>query len=221
MSSTERAQPTPFSLAGRHGLQPLLQVLRGDAGRAELDEVCASKASMMRWNRQFVLLAGAVLLGRSGHPAEAMAKFTEAQQAAAIYPMARNLGLRLVAEPAYLDGWGDPHMWLGAAEDYFHETDVPAVARACRALLRRIGAPVRQRRTNIHRVPSRLRLLGVTIREYEVLELLTLHLGNKDIGGRLHISPRTVEKHVASLMAKTSQPNRTALVKYAAVPPGD
>jgi catechol 2,3-dioxygenase-like lactoylglutathione lyase family enzyme len=35
-------------------------------------------------------------------------------------------------------------------------------------------------------------------------------------GGRLHLSPRTVEKHVASLLAKTGGQRRTQLAKYAA-----
>ncbi|HEY8983975.1 MAG TPA: helix-turn-helix transcriptional regulator, partial [Streptomyces sp.] len=34
--------------------------------------------------------------------------------------------------------------------------------------------------------------------------------GNKDIADWLHISPRTVEKHVASLLRKTGHPDRTA-----------
>jgi DNA-binding NarL/FixJ family response regulator len=52
------------------------------------------------------------------------------------------------------------------------------------------------------------------VREYEVLQLLADRIGNKDIAGRLHISPRTVEKHVGALMAKLSQPDRAALTEY-------
>lgn len=219
MVASEQAHPTPFSLAGRHGLRPLLRVLRGEADRAELDEIFAGTAAKMRWNRQFVLLADAVLHGREGNRGEAMASFTEAQRLAASYPMARHLGLRLVAESAYLDGWGDPQTWLSTAEDHFHTAGVAAVASACRALLRKVGGPVRQWRTDTDRVPQRFRRQGVTIREYEVLELLVLRLSNKAIAGRLHISPRTVEKHVASLMTKFGQPNRQELITYAAALP--
>jgi DNA-binding CsgD family transcriptional regulator len=216
MAASEHALPTPFSLAGQHGLQPLLNVLRGTSHRAELDAVLAGAASNMRWNRQFVLLADAVLLGREGRREEAMASFTEAQRLASAYPMARNLGLRLIAESAYLDGWGDPRSWLSGAEDYFHTARIPAVASACRTLLCRVGGPVRQWRADTDRVPQRFRRHGVTIREFEVLELLVLRLSNKAIAGRLHISPRTVEKHVASLMTKFGQSNRQALISYAA-----
>jgi DNA-binding NarL/FixJ family response regulator len=48
-----------------------------------------------------------------------------------------------------------------------------------------------------------------------VLALLVLRLGNKEIAARLHISPRTVEKHVASLIGKTGQANRARLIDYA------
>jgi DNA-binding NarL/FixJ family response regulator len=53
------------------------------------------------------------------------------------------------------------------------------------------------------------------VREYDVFRLLVDRLGNKAIATRLHISPRTVEKHVASLIAKTQQPDREALSTYA------
>jgi DNA-binding NarL/FixJ family response regulator len=90
------------------------------------------------------------------------------------------------------------------------------VASACRALLRRSGASVRQRRTGTERVPGSLREYGITLREYEVFELLAHRLANKALAARLHISPRTVEKHVASLLMKTEIRDRGALVEYAA-----
>src|SRR5437763_15479997 len=98
--------------------------------------------------------------------------------------MARHLGLRLVAEEASEHGWGDPVTWLKEAEEYSHNTGIAAVASACRGLLRRIGAPVRQRRTGIDRVPQHLRAAGVTVREYEVLLLLADRLGNRNIASR-------------------------------------
>jgi DNA-binding NarL/FixJ family response regulator len=81
--------------------------------------------------------------------------------------------------------------------------------------LRRSGAPVRQRRAGTERVPDDLRALGVTSREWEVFELLPGRLSNKEVAARLHISSRTVEKHVASLLVKTAVTDRGALVEYA------
>ena len=87
--------------------------------------------------------------------------------------------------------WEDPVSWLRESEEYFHRAEVYAVAAACRALLRRAGASVQQRRAGVERVPDPLRAAGVTVREYEVLELLTRRLSNKAIAERLTGSPTT------------------------------
>ena len=207
--------PTIFHLAGHNGLALLLGVLDRTSGWPHFHEVTSAQGSTMRWNRQFVRLAHAVLLGRQGRADEAMAAFALAQDAAASYPMARNLGLRLVAEAAQDDRWGEPVEWLRRAEEYFHQADLTAAAGACRLLLRHAGVTVTQRRAGADDVPQPLRLNGVTVREYEVLQLLADRMSNKAIASRLHISPRTVEKHVASLVTKTRLPNRESLSVYA------
>lgn len=56
---------------------------------------------------------------------------------------------------------------------------------------------------------------SLTTREQEVLELLTHGLSNAEIGDRLHLSPRTVEKYVSSLLRKTNTSNRAELVRFA------
>jgi DNA-binding NarL/FixJ family response regulator len=56
---------------------------------------------------------------------------------------------------------------------------------------------------------------SLTQREREVLDLLTEGLSNIQIGDRLHLSPRTVEKHVSSLFRKTESNNRAELVRFA------
>ncbi|HEX6347244.1 helix-turn-helix transcriptional regulator [Umezawaea sp.] len=212
----EAENPTIFHLAGRHGLHLLLGVLAGRVGWPHHREITSAAASRMRWNRVFADLAHAVLLGRDGRAAEAEAAVRAAQDAASIFPVARHLGLRLVAEAAHADGWGDPVAWLRGAEEYFHQAQVTPVASACRGLLRQVGATVQQRRTGTDQVPRQLRVLGVTVREFEVFLLLANRMGNKAIAARLHISPRTVEKHVASLISKTSRPDREALSSFAA-----
>lgn len=55
----------------------------------------------------------------------------------------------------------------------------------------------------------------LTSREQEVLELLTHGLSNAEMGQQLHLSPRTVEKYVSSLLRKTDTSNRAELVRYA------
>ncbi|SMD26108.1 ATP-binding protein [Kibdelosporangium aridum] len=208
--------PSMFQLAGRHGLYLLLSVLDGDAGWAEYEESAATVQSTMRWNRQFVGLAKAVLLGRDGRPEDATAAALVAQEDAAIYEMVSHLVLRLAAEAGIADGWGEPISWLRRAEEYFHQLSVAPVSSACRSLLRHAGASVKQRRTGMDKVPDDLRAIGVTVREHEVLQLLRERLTNKAIANRLHISPRTVEKHVASLIMKAEVADRMELSDFAA-----
>ncbi len=57
--------------------------------------------------------------------------------------------------------------------------------------------------------------LDLTSREQEVLALLSDGLSNAQIGDGLHLSPRTVEKYVSSLLRKTDTNNRAELVRYA------
>ncbi|MEL7245753.1 MAG: response regulator transcription factor, partial [Cyanobacteria bacterium J06573_2] len=56
---------------------------------------------------------------------------------------------------------------------------------------------------------------SLTTREQEVLEILTHGFSNAEIGYRLHLSPRTVEKYVSSLLRKTDTSNRAELVRFA------
>lgn len=212
--AADEQSPTVFQLSGRFGIHLLLRVIDGTADDAQYQAVTAAPLSKLRWDRQFGLLAGAVLAGRAGRPERAAQAVAEAIEVAAPYVVGRNMGLRLVSEAAIADGWGAPVEWLRAAEEYFHVSEVPAVASACRALLRRAGAPIYRHRRDLQDLPAELRAFGVTFREYETLQLLRLRLSNREVAGRLHISPRTVEKHVASLIAKTGQRDRIALGEF-------
>jgi DNA-binding NarL/FixJ family response regulator len=59
-----------------------------------------------------------------------------------------------------------------------------------------------------------LEALKLTQREQEVLFFLSEGLSNVDIGHQLHLSPRTVEKHVSSLLRKTATNNRAELLRF-------
>jgi len=56
---------------------------------------------------------------------------------------------------------------------------------------------------------------NLTQREQEVLNLLTEGLSNQQIGDALHLSHRTIEKYVSSLLRKTDTVNRAELVHFA------
>ncbi len=56
--------------------------------------------------------------------------------------------------------------------------------------------------------------ISLTAREKEVLSLLLNGLSNVQIGERLYLSPRTIEKYVSSLLRKTDTKNRAELVRF-------
>ncbi|MFF5025545.1 AAA family ATPase [Streptomyces collinus] len=217
----EDQHPNMFYLSGRYGLGPLLAVVGGTADRTAYEAALAAPAAALAWNRQFLVLADAVLLGREGRGPEAAVLVERARQEFQGFPTGRHLGLRLVAEAALADGWGEPVTWLRTAEEYFHQAGVRSVAGACRSLIRQAGVPVAQRRTGRELIPEGLRSVGVTPREFDVFALLVERLGNQDVAQRLSISHRTVEKHIASLLHKTGSANRAELCRLARALCGD
>jgi DNA-binding CsgD family transcriptional regulator/tetratricopeptide (TPR) repeat protein len=205
--------PGPFPMTGWDDLELLLGPAAARAAPAHDSSTGISMVGMPFWSRPFTLLGRAAALGRAGRHADALAEVAQAEQVMAPYGLLHHMGLRIIAEVAYQDGWGVPGVWLRKAEAFFYNLPVPAVSNACRALLQRIGAPAPQHRRDTYRVPRDLRALGVTVREHEVLNAIADRKGNKEIARLLYISPRTVEKHIASLLAKTGLPNRKALVE--------
>jgi DNA-binding CsgD family transcriptional regulator len=158
-------------------------------------------------------VAQAILAGRAGAAERAAALFAEGDDGLVSVPWVRALYRRYAGEAALADGWGDPAGWLAEAEVYLENRGNEPLARACRSLLRLAGTSPRRQRTG----PAETRYPGLelTTREADVLALLADGLTNKEIAGRLYLSPRTVEKHVERILAKTNQPNRTALAAYA------
>jgi HD-GYP domain-containing protein (c-di-GMP phosphodiesterase class II) len=67
-----------------------------------------------------------------------------------------------------------------------------------------------------HRVPRRREgPAGLTVREVEVLKLLAQGLSNKEIAGRLVISPKTAGSHVEHIYAKIDASSRAAASLFA------
>jgi pimeloyl-ACP methyl ester carboxylesterase/DNA-binding CsgD family transcriptional regulator len=71
---------------------------------------------------------------------------------------------------------------------------------------------ITRRRRAAHVVPVALRGNGVTRREFEVLDLVASGATNTEIAQELHISVRTVESHVSSLLSKLSSESRAGLI---------
>jgi DNA-binding CsgD family transcriptional regulator len=155
-------------------------------------------------------VARAIVAGRAGDAVCAEALFAEGDDGLAMTPWFQALYRRHAAEAALADGWGTPARWLAEAEDYFEAAGNEPLARACRSLLRLAGTSPRRRRTRGDHASE------LTTREADVLALLAEGFTNKRIAARLYLSPRTVEKHVERILAKTGQANRTALAAAAA-----
>jgi DNA-binding CsgD family transcriptional regulator len=200
---------------GFRGLWALLRTVDDRAGAAARAEVHDSGATVYGMNRGYLALAEAVARGRLGDAQGAQARFADGDDALSPWPWFRHYARCLVSEPAVVDGWGEPAGWLREDVVFFEDRGHPRQAARCRSLLRRAGAPLPRRGRGESTVPGRLRALGVTSREMDVLLLVAERLGNKEIAARLYLSPRTVEKHVASLVGKAAVRDRLELVGFA------
>ncbi len=201
------------------GLRVLLLAVDGEdtAAQVEAKRVRGSGAARHRVVSSLLDCAEAVLLGRASRGAEAGTVFASADaEFGPLVAWYRQYARRLAAEAALADGWGEPVVWLRDAAVFFAERGERPVAAACRALLRRAGVPVPRAGRGDAVVPAALRALGVTSREADVLVLLADGLTNRELAEQLHLSPRTVEKHVASLLTKTGCRRRAELAGYSA-----
>jgi pimeloyl-ACP methyl ester carboxylesterase/DNA-binding CsgD family transcriptional regulator len=87
--------------------------------------------------------------------------------------------------------------------------DIDAITDAVESFV--TGRITRRRRaTDV--VPTELRRTGVTRREFEVLDLVASGATNTYIAEQLHISVRTVESHISSLLLKLQSENRAGLI---------
>lgn len=184
----------------------------GVAARAEYAEA-AARIGMP----PFLLAADAieaVALGRSGDLDGAtalMRRTCDAQRHLPLSIAQVHVQRMLISRAALRDGWGDPVAWLREAEAFFAAGGYDRTARRCRTMLGAAGAPMPRRGRGESRVPTGLRALGVTSREVDVLKLVAAGLSNREIGAQLFLSPKTVERHVGSLLHRTGATDRAGL----------
>lgn len=200
--------PTPI-----RGLWALVRTVDGRDGANARDE---SRPSSVNWENAALLgYAEAVEAGRRGRRRDADRLLAAADTALADLPWWRHRVRLLVADAALADGWGDPVGWAREALPVFAGRGDSRLASRCRELLRRAGAPVPRPGRGDTPVPAALRAIGVTSREVDVLQLMAEGMTNTAIAQKLVLSPRTVETHVANLVAKTAVVNRAGLVELA------
>ncbi len=196
------------------GPHVLLDAVTGSATTETIDEAERRSGTGSAWTRMWVDSARAVMAGAAGQPTRT--PYDAAEAAARKYPVFGLVARRLTAEAALRDGWAVPD--LSELGEEARDRGYPRVAAAVRDLQRSTGAKVARRRAVDDVLPAPLRALGITAREAEVLSLLADRLTNPELAARLYLSPRTVEKHVASLLLKTGADGRSDLARIAADP---
>jgi DNA-binding CsgD family transcriptional regulator len=193
------------------GLWALLRTLLADRDAEARAELRSLRPAVFRQtNLGGLRYADAVAAGRLGDGGGAAAQLALGDRTLAGYHWWRRLLRLFTCEAAIADGWADPVPDLRADLEVFERTGEVHLTRICHDLLRRAGAPTRRGR-GASQVPAELRALGVTSREMDVLRLIVDGLTNREIADRLFLSPRTVETHVANLLAKADVRNRADL----------
>jgi DNA-binding CsgD family transcriptional regulator/tetratricopeptide (TPR) repeat protein len=199
------------------GRWALLRTVTGAGGMWARDE-CRALGLDTVMSRATLRVADAVAAGRDGgDAADAASTFAAADSALGRLEsgFTRSLARLLAAPCAYRDGWGEPVVWVREALSDFEDLGLPNFAGQCRAALRAMGEPVPRRpRSEAPRVTGVLAAQGVTPREAEVLAQVAAGRSNREIAGALHLSVRTVEKHVERLLMKTGH-SRSSLARFA------
>jgi DNA-binding CsgD family transcriptional regulator len=205
---TPGTSPAPYK-----GLWALTEVAAGTDGALVRAELVTTGALVSRVNRGCLGWVDAISAGRDGDLRRARELSDEAHALLARTPWFQQMARRIAADVAA--PWADTGQWLREAAAWFDAAGNPAVADAARATLRRSGQAVPRRRADGVDVPPAWAGLGVTRREAEVLGAVAEGIDNAEIGRRLFISPRTVEKHVENLQLKTGVASRSQLVAFA------
>jgi DNA-binding CsgD family transcriptional regulator len=198
------------------GVHALVQAVAGRDGPGAIAQARAAGTDAS-WNAGCLAYAQAVLAGRAGDVARATALADDgAMHFTPFAPWWNHLARRLVVKDALRQGWGEPVAWMRAAASDFDASSHDRLASACRGVLRRAGERVPRCGRGNAEVPADMRKLGVTSREMDVFSLVAAGSSNSAIAEKLFISPKTVETHIASLIAKTGQSGRRELVAHAA-----
>ncbi len=209
----QNAASAPLHVVGLWALLRTVAGSAGDGGRDARDAVRRAPAVRRAANLAALRYADAVAAGRAGRPDEAAETFAEADALLSRTAWWRRVLRLLALERAVVDGWGDPVPALRANLAEHEASGEDRLAGTCRDLLRRAGAPTRRGR-GAGPVPPQLRAAGVTSRELDVLRLVRDGRSNAEIAERLFLSTRTVETHVAHLLAKSGTSDRSDLAAW-------
>jgi DNA-binding CsgD family transcriptional regulator/tetratricopeptide (TPR) repeat protein len=125
-------------------------------------------------------------------------------------------------------------VWLGLGCPYeaalaLYDSGEETALRQALKILTDLGSPAavqltrhQMRQLGIRSIPAgprtatRAHPLGLTRREHEVLDLICAGHTNAEIAAKLFISPKTVDHHVSSVLAKLDAPTREVAATHAA-----
>lgn len=133
------------------------------------------------------------------------------KQALAIYPDIKILVLSMYGDEQYYNTM----MEVGVKGFILKESDFNELERAITALYENNHYFSQQLLLNIIRNKDNSTGVKLTPRENQVLTFICQGFSNAEIADKLFLSVRTVEKHRAELLSRTSSPNSVALVMYA------
>lgn len=186
--------------AALRALWPLVLAARGDRRtQSAIEEARRLGVAAFYVNRAMIGYAEAILAGRHGDVRRAKELLALADTGWTNCQVWADLARLLAAPAAASNGWADVLQWLTGALDRFVENGLPALSRRCQDLLAGTSS-------------NPWVAAGISAREADVLRLVAEGLANKGIASQLHLSPRTVEKHVESLLRKSGARSRTELV---------
>jgi DNA-binding CsgD family transcriptional regulator len=122
--------------------------------------------------------------------------------------MAALLGLLKLVEYRFLVRDIPLEFYVGVVAVMFTALGIWAGLKLTRPRVIEVSGPFEQNEANLER-------LGISRREFEVLELIAAGLSNQDIADRLFVSTSTVKTHVSSVLAKFDASRRTEAVARA------
>jgi DNA-binding CsgD family transcriptional regulator len=122
--------------------------------------------------------------------------------------MAALLGLLKVAEYKYFVHDIPLEFYIGVVAVMFTALGIWAGLRLTRPKIVEVNGPFELNEVN-------LKKLGLSRREYEVLELVAAGLSNQNIADKLFVSTSTVKTHVSNVLAKLDASRRTEAIAKA------
>ena len=124
------------------------------------------------------------------------------------FAMAALVGLLKLVEYNYLVRNIPLEFYIGLVAVLFTSLGIWAGLRLTRRKLIDVSAPFEIDEANLQK-------LGISKREYEVLELISGGHSNQEIADKLFVSNSTIKTHVANLFAKLDASRRTQAISRA------